>query len=263
MLTVNINSTEELLRILNTYPNNFAYRGQSNANWGLQSTLERYVPKVNNRKLFEERSLVKFKSQFNLYSKDMERPDKNLSWLSLMQHYGVPTRLLDFSESPYVALYFAIENLIPDPMGNLAIYAIDYTSMVQCSCDFVMGQNRAFQAYSDSNKFFSNCEGAFDEFLDTHSYDVLWFVDPVQINSRLEKQAGTFLISGSFNKNIDELIESDIYKNTTIEKLVIPHSLFANIYAILRKVNLSPKNIYGDLSGLARDIQLEMRAYNT
>ena len=85
-----------------------------------------YVPQKKKKKIFEERSLTRFRSEFNLYTRDMERPDKKLSWLSLMQHYGVPTRLLDFSTSPYVALYFAIENLAPQKDGDLAIYAIDY-----------------------------------------------------------------------------------------------------------------------------------------
>lgn len=262
MQTISIDSTERLLNALNSYPNNFAFRGQSNSQWGLQSTLDRYVPQAESRKTFEDRSLTRFRSEFNLYSRDMERPDKKLSWLSLMQHYGVPTRLLDFSTSPYVALYFAIENLVPQKDGELAIYAIDYTALVDCSCEYVKKLNLDFEEYSPSAKFYRDCESAFEKVLDRQSYDVLWFVDPVQINSRLEKQAGTFLISGSFEKTIDELAESDLYRDVRIEKLVIPHVFYKNIYAILRKINLNPKTIYGDLSGLAKDIQLEMRTYN-
>lgn len=262
MQKIEINSTSQLIEVINSYPNNFAFRGQSDANWGLQSTLERSVPEQGKRRNFEEHSLDNFKSKFRLYSRELEMPEKKLSWLSLMQHYGVPTRLLDFTQSPYVALYFAIENLTPTKDGYLAIYAIDYSKLVQASCDYVLSRDHDFEEYSSSLKFFKKCEQAFESILDRRSYDVLWFVDPIQINNRLEKQAGTFLISGAFDKSIDYLLDSSIYSSVQVDKLIIPHEFYKNIYALLRKINLGPKNIYGDLSGLAKDIQLEMRVYN-
>ena len=41
----------------------------------------------------------------------MVQDDNRLEWLALMQHYGAPTRLLDFTRSPYVACFFALEEL--------------------------------------------------------------------------------------------------------------------------------------------------------
>lgn len=262
MKHVTINNIDELLKIINTYPNNFAFRGQANFNWGLQSTLERIVPHHDKRRGFEEYSLEQFRSKFKIYSKGMEVPEKKLSWLSLMQHHGVPTRLLDFTTSPYIALYFAIESLIPIQGGSLALYAIDYTALVERSCEYVLARDLSFEAYSGSKNFFKKCEEAFDRVLDNRSHDVLWFVDPVQLNNRLEQQAGTFLISGSFDKSIEELLNLEIYSDVRIEKLCISHEFYENIYALLRKVNIGPKNIYGDLHGLAMDIQLGMRVFN-
>lgn len=262
MRKIEIDKIADLIEIINSYPNSFAFRGQSDANWGLQSTLERFVPKQEDRRIFENRSLETFKSKFRLYSRDLDIPEGRLSWLSLMQHYGVPTRLLDFTTSPYVALYFAIENLTPVDDGSIAIYAINYSELVQKSCSFVLEKDRDFEVYSNRLNFFEKCEEAFERILDRRSYDVLWFVDPTQINNRLEKQSGTFLMSGSFDKTIDELLKSKIYSDVSFDKIVISHGFYKNIYSLLRKINLGPKNIYGDLSGLAKDIQLEMRVYN-
>lgn len=263
MKIVKINSIEELITIINTYPRNFAFRGQSCFDWGLNSSLERTVPNQSDRRSFEEHSLDQFRSKFKVYSKDVDMPGKKLSWLSLMQHYGVPTRLLDFTTSPYVALYFAIETLNPINDKYLALYAIDYTALVEKSCQYVLAKDLSFEEYSGSQKFYKRCEDAFDKYLDNSSHDVLWFVDPLQLNNRLEQQAGTFLISGPFNKSIEELLNLDIYSTVRMEKICISQKFYKNIYALLRKVNIGPKNIYGDLHGLAMDIQLEMRVFNT
>lgn len=260
MKETTITDIDELIRKLNSYKNNFAFRGQANSSWKLTSSIERLVKKSAQSRKFEDFFLNQFKKKFPLYSKDLDLPTNKLSWLSLMQHYGAPTRLIDFTTSPFVALYFAIENLEPVIGDNLSIYAIDYTALVNASCKFVERYNASFSKFTTD--FSEQCEDAFEEILDKNSYDVLWFVDPMQLNNRIEKQAGTFLISGSFEKSVDELLNSEIYKNIEMEKISFPHIYLEQIYALLRKIHLSPKSIYGDLSGLAKEIQLQMRIYS-
>ena len=53
------------------------------------------------------------------------------------------------------------------------------------------------------------------------------------------------------------------YASIDVQKLVIPTTLYPNIYPLLRKMNITAKSIYGDLFGLARSIQAEMRIYST
>lgn len=60
----------------------------------------------------EALALSEFKARARVHLAPSLIPDENLTfiWLALMQHYAIPTRLLDFTYSPFVALYFAIRN---------------------------------------------------------------------------------------------------------------------------------------------------------
>ncbi|MGZ5222345.1 MAG: FRG domain-containing protein, partial [Chitinophagaceae bacterium] len=137
---IKICSTGELFEHLNTLPNNFIYRGHADAKWSLASSLERVIGgawSFEKAKKFEEFSLLNFKPKFHLYDHENIQPNSKLAWLSIMQHYGVPTRLLDFTESPYVALYFALEAYQPQSKADLAVFALDYSAIMVYSIQHI------------------------------------------------------------------------------------------------------------------------------
>ncbi|MBN6717223.1 FRG domain-containing protein [Pseudomonas capsici] len=101
-----ITSVQSLLEALNEdndgYKGAIWYRGQANLDWPLLPGYVRLKSPPSEATL-----LKRFKQSAAML---IERhPGESFDWLFLMQHYGVPTRLLDWSESPLVGLYFAVE----------------------------------------------------------------------------------------------------------------------------------------------------------
>ena len=110
-----ISSIGDLLIRLKTdsSPNStYWYRGQSQADWKLIPSLAR----PDNDLRSESHLIERFKQNATLLLQPL--PANDWEWLTIMQHHRVPTRLLDWSESPLVGLYFALSDVIS---GNEAV----------------------------------------------------------------------------------------------------------------------------------------------
>lgn len=253
---------DELIRTLNTLPNNYIYRGHADSLWKLESTLERTLGSnwsQEKAKKFEEHYLNLFKSKYHIYNENEHAPRSKLAWLSVMQHYGAPTRLLDFTESPYIALYFALEVYNPQSKADLAVYAIDYSAIMDASLDYISKIDSTFK--KTRTDITGKQDELFDEVVDRFSYEIVWITEPLELNARIDRQAGTFLISGNKERRIEDLLSQDIYSDCRAIKYVISHKIYENIYALLRKMNINAKSIYGDLSGLAKSIKMDMQVH--
>lgn len=91
------------------------YRGQSSKYPIINSSISRERGCSANEHAFYAEALSEFGHEFS----SLQTP---LARLAKMQHYEIPTRLIDFTMNPYVALYFAVEDIDCKCSGNVYLY---------------------------------------------------------------------------------------------------------------------------------------------
>lgn len=92
----------------------YIFRGQADARWPLTPSLRRLLPADVGAETalgIERDALMEFQAQAHLHAPAHVLPPAGhwMGWWPLMQHHRAPTRLLDWTESPFVAAYFAAE----------------------------------------------------------------------------------------------------------------------------------------------------------
>ena len=116
----------------------FFYRGQVNCNSRLLPSLYRNINKKEKEKYYWERFYADRYTELKGMS--------NFERLAIMQHYGVPTKLLDITQNPLVALYFACEDILNDP--NFSEKKITKPTKENCN-----GMDSDVNDYNNSGKF--------------------------------------------------------------------------------------------------------------
>ena len=106
------------------------FRGQANSAWEISSSFERLVlPSVHKKGTHNEKFLLAKEASaiihFRQWAERSEcgKPSTTGEWLALMQHYRVPTRLVDFTEVPVLALSFALEEMTQEE-SDFAVWAV-------------------------------------------------------------------------------------------------------------------------------------------
>lgn len=118
------------------------YRGQS-ANWGLIPSIARAYNQPKSYKQYKSGLLDKeFEYYQSLYSDDNIQKEKQCSnkidFLTICQHYGAPTRLLDVTKNSDIALFFACEHVISD--GYVYLLVVDSCYQSDLVSDIILSQ---------------------------------------------------------------------------------------------------------------------------
>ena len=211
----------------------WAFRGQADGVWPLMSTLGRYLNSYIDEQYRvdqEDRINRLFQRKAHLFLTHIPDTKDIFQWLALMQHHGAPTRLLDFTWSPYVAAFFALERSTTQG----AVWALNPQRLV-------------------------NITERLKEFLDGSLPGAIGFGEPFVMNGRLIAQSGTFVVTREIGTPIEDVVSEYAFPEDTLVKLQLPaDSIRASGMRTLFMMNITNATLFPDLDGLARSLAYEL-----
>lgn len=214
------------------------YRGQENEQWGLVPGYFRSETSTS------ESTLVKrFKQSAAMLINTA--PKASFDWLFLMQHYGVPTRLLDWSENPLVALYFAVSTSSKKEC-DAALWALKPSEL-----------NKNAGIDSEEEFFIPSFD---DEELENYSVEILsqntrsklkpLATIATRNNSRIQAQHGVFTIHHNDRIPIEQVGDS-----SHVTKYTIPAHSKERILKQLKLLGFTKFQLFPELASIGEIIK--------
>lgn len=215
---ITFNNFEEFISKVSQGCSHHVFRGQSDYNYKLTSSISRKIEKpltVYDKEefLLKEKSVLTF---FKARAKSTINSNiyNDWEWLALAQHYGISTRIIDWTENPLIALYFASIN---NPNKDGAIFLHHTTELID------IDQNKPFG---------SNLNG---------------FIVAPYVTNRLASQSAIFSISSSpWNEFVS--------KQDNIIKCKLTKEFKAEMRNLLPILGINRRTVFIDLDSVAKDI---------
>ncbi len=250
-----LKSWDDVRRFLQNLGSGWLFRGHGNAAWSLQPTLER-LKGVLSASAAEEMIFRRFTRNAYGYLQAHLVPNDTLEWLALMQHHGAPTRLLDWTTSPYVAAFFAFEE-VTDPSGTCAVWALDGAWCRRQGAQIIREMRSAEIASVHADGPATWRSEHFDEVFRGKPLPVVMPVEPFRRNERLTIQSGTFLCSGDVDRGFEANFEG--YDISVIDKhflkIEIGASLRDSVLRDLKVMNITRATLFPGIDGFAQSLR--------
>lgn len=244
---INIESWKHFLEVIegikahSSFLPYWVFRGQENSEWSLMPSLCRQFHNQNISKDYaisiEKYNLDQFiqnAPNFEDFKKSEHFSKNPVVWLSIMQHYGCSTRMLDWTGSPYVALYFAVMSSF-DKDGALFLFL-----------DSILRSEQRQELV-----------GKEDKILEYPNENFIASVLVRHATKRSVAQQSSFTISANILADHYLLIDNVLSKMNENEKqynakLIIPKDLKREFLARLKSMNITANLLFPDLYGHGR-----------
>ncbi len=235
------------------------YRGCGKAQYDLRPSLYRHkrVQSIEDILSLEKELLARFRQRsIPFHSRPLA---DEWEWLFLMQHYGVPTRLLDWSESPLMALFFAVtlashkiaKSGRPVFDGDACIWLLDPDQWNKQSINLKSFPGTVLTT-DDTNATGYKPVGDVSVM---KPYPIALY--GAHNSQRIVAQRGVFVCFGKDTRPMEEVYNVERFPTDCLMKLVLKKSRLPVLYEALRRQGITDSVAFPDLDGLAREIKRE------
>jgi len=236
------------------------YRGCGNPSIPLLPSLYRHPKQKDSKELMkiEQDILNRFKQRSIPYQlAPMMSDPNNIYTLFLMQHYGVPTRLLDWTENPYIGLFFALTDVD---------YEITETGDVGYLSDAVVWALNP-EEWNQKTYNLEEPPGIISPIDDPNINGNLPNTEyhlrrkePIALygihnNPRIVAQKGVFMLFGTATTPMEITYRDLDYPIDCIQKLLIKANNVSELLKQLIKIGITDSVVYPDLGGLASELK--------
>jgi FRG domain len=227
---------------LGRFRSDLLYRGEGRAANELTTSLQR----LGGPYATLERHLLR---NFRKYAHRDAVPKETVwDWLALAKHHGLPTRLLDWSHSPYVALHFCTVNrLLYDE--DAVVWLVDYVR----AAEHLPGPLRSVLREEGSNSFTdemlvraANSLGELDRLAEDEDFAV--FFEPPSLDDRIVNQFAVFSLMSGAEVRLDRWLDS---RPELARRVVVPAALKWEVRDKLDQANVTERVLFPGLDGIA------------
>jgi hypothetical protein len=195
----------------------------------------------------EDSLIAEFRARAGHYINNLPAASDVFEWLALMQHHGVPTRLLDWTLSPYVALFFAIESAVPNE--SCCVWAIDWRELKGAGLRSLKGLRSDALEWGDSI-----ADGGYEEVFVDNPKPAAVPLRPARMNERLTIQQGLFICPTSLLVPFETNVMGSLAfaREPKLYKFIISSQHRLTILRELERMNINEATLFPGLDGFAR-----------